>query len=357
MKRTWKGIAISLAAVCVLSACGPAAAPAASGEQTAAAAVPQGGAAGAAANPSAKVFKISNNQQPTHPVNVALEQFKKNVEERTGGSVVIDLYPSGSLADDVTALDQVALGTIQGAVIMNSPNILVVGTDNGLGYIEELPFLFSDAQTARKAYDGGLGQAFKDMTAEYGITTINFWENGFRNMTNNERPIVTPADMKGIKFRIANSDIRQQTFETLGASAIPMAFSELFTGLQQGTVQGQENPLAIIQTSRFYEVQKYLSLSHHIYNTATFIVHPASFEALSEEEQKIFREEADAARDMMRQLNDEFEASAVDFLKEQGMEVNEIDTQSFIDAVQPVWKSFEEKYGRELIDIALSAGE
>ena len=304
-----------------------------------------------------KTFKISNNQQPDHPVNVALQQFKKNVEERTNGSVIIDLYPAGALADDVTALDQVALGTIEGAVVMNSPNILVVGTGNGLGYIEELPFLFADAKAARAAYDGELGQAFKDMTIEHGILTVNFWENGFRHFTNSKNPIYTPEDMQGIKFRIANSDIRQQTFDTLGAAAIPMNFTELFTALQQGTVQGQENPLAIIKTSRFYEVQEYLSLSRHIYNTATFMVNPAAYDALTDEEEAIFNEEADKARDYMRQLNDEFEATTIEFLEEQGMEVNEIDTQAFIDAVQPVWDSFEENYGRDLIDIALKYAE
>ena len=304
-----------------------------------------------------KTFKISNNQQPDHPVNVALQQFKKNVEERTNGSVIIDLYPAGALADDVTALDQVALGTIEGAVVMNSPNILVVGTGNGLGYIEELPFLFADAKAARAAYDGELGQEFKDMTIEHGILTVNFWENGFRHFTNSKNPIYTPEDMQGIKFRIANSDIRQQTFDTLGAAAIPMNFTELFTALQQGTVQGQENPLAIIKTSRFYEVQEYLSLSRHIYNTATFMVNPAAYDALTDEEEAIFNEEADKARDYMRQLNDEFEATTIEFLEEQGMEVNEIDTQAFIDAVQPVWDSFEENYGRDLIDIALKYAE
>ena len=348
MKKQNRILALMLALSCILCSCGGSKTPASSG------ATPAPAAGQSSAGKDAKVFKISNNQQPTHPVNVALEQFKANVESRTNGSVVIDLYPSGSLADDVTALDQVALGAIEGAIIMNSPNILVMGTGDGLGYIEELPFLFSDAEAARRAYDGDLGKAFTDMCADHGIKVVNYWENGFRNMTNNTRPIVTPADMAGIKFRIANSDIRQQTFEVLGANAIPMAFTELFTGLQQGTVDGQENPLSIIETSKFYEVQKYLSLSRHIYNTATFILNPAAYDTLTEEEASIFQEEADAARDYMRQLNDKFEATAVERLKEQGMEVNQIDTQSFIDAVQPVWKSFEENYGRELIDIALS---
>ena len=300
------------------------------------------------------MFKISHNQQPTHPVHIALEQFKTNVEKRTNGSIVVDLYPSGSLADDVSSMDMVSLGTIQGSMMMCAPGNLVVGTKNGLGYIEELPFLFPDAETARAAYDGKLGEAFTDMAKDHGLKVLCYWENGFRNMTNNVRAINAPADMKGIKFRIANSEIRQQTFDTLGANAIPMAFTELFTGLQQGTVQGQENPLSIIETSKFYEVQKYLSMSRHIYNTSTFFINPAFYDSLTDEEKAIVDEEAKIGRDYMRKMNDEFEAGAIERLKEHGMQINEVDSKAFVEAVKPVWDSFKEKYGEDLINIALS---
>lgn len=301
-----------------------------------------------------KIFKVSHNQQPTHPVHQALIQFKGNVEKRSNGSLTVDLYPSGTLADDVTGLDQVALGTIQGAVIMFAPGTLIGGKTDGLRYIEDLPFLFPDSATARKAYDGPLGEAFTKMAANHGIQVLCYWENGFRHMTNNKRPIFKPEDMSGIKFRISPSEIRQLTFNALKANAIPMAFTELFTGLQQGTVDGQENPLSIIVTSKFYEVQKYLSLSRHIYSAATFIVNPAFFEGLSKDEQLIVEEESLTSQKLMRKLNDEFEATAIKELKERGMEVNEVDVEAFRQAVKPVWNTFIERYGKELIDLALS---
>jgi TRAP-type C4-dicarboxylate transport system substrate-binding protein len=161
--------------------------------------------------------------------------------------------------------------------------------------------------------------------------------------------------MQGLKFRIASSEIRQITFDTLNAPAIPMAFAELFTGLQQGVVDGQENPLSVIITGKFYEVQKYLSMSRHIYNTATFLVNPDFFQSLTKEQQTVIREEADLARDLMRELNDQVEKEALEELKAKGMQINEIDKAAFIQAVQPVWNFFREKYGSELIDMALSA--
>lgn len=303
----------------------------------------------------AKTLKISHNQAEKHPVHMALLSFKEKVEEQSNGSIKVDIYPNGQLADDATGIDQVKLGSIQGALLMCAPGTYISG-GTAYGSIEEIPFLFADAIQARAAYDGEFGDAIIADAESHGLKVINFWENGFRNITNNTRPIVVPKDMTGIKFRVASSEIRKITFESLGASAIVMAFGELFTGLQQGTVDGQENPLSIIETAQFYEVQKYLSLSRHIYNTATFIVNPGFWNSLTDEEKNIVQSAADESRDYMRQLNDEFETTAIDRLKSHGMEINEIDTNSFKEEVQPAWDYFKEQYGDEatkLINLAI----
>lgn len=301
---------------------------------------------------AAKTMKVSHNQQPAHPVHVALLQFKEEVETKTNGSVIVDVYPAAQIADDMTAPEQIMLGSLEGAMVMGAPSSLFQGTNNPLGYIEELPFLFSSAEEARAAYDGALGEAYRTALKDFGIDILCFWENGFRNFTNNVRPIVTPKDMQGIKFRIANSDMRRKTFEALEASAIPMAFAELFTALQQGTVQGQENPLSIITSSKFYEVQKYLSLSRHIYNSATLMVNPDFMNSLTAEERSIVQEAAYNARDYMRELNDEFERTSIEALKGFGMEINDIDYESFVEKVKPVWDEFIANYGSELINLA-----
>lgn len=303
-----------------------------------------------AAQPSAeaKTMKISHNQAESHPVHQACLQFKEEVESKTNGSVIVDIYPNGQLADDVTGIDQVKLGSIQGAVAMGAVGTFV---DAGTAYgsVEELPFLFSSYEEARAAWDGKLGQLMTERAeASSGVKVINYWENGFRNMTNNIRPITKPEDLEGIKFRVASSEIRTKTFETLNSAPITIAFTELFTALQQGTVDGQENPLAIITSSQFYEVQKYLSLSRHIYNTATFIVNPTFWSGLSTEEQEIIEAAAASASQKCRDLDDEAEKEAVEFLKGEGMEVTEeIDTAAFVEAVQPVWTYYTDTYGEE----------
>ena len=302
---------------------------------------------------AAKTMKVSHNQQVTHPVHVALLSFKEEVESKTNGSIIVDIYPAAQIADDATGREQIMMGTLDSAMIMGAASTtLCQGTNNGAGYIEELPFLFNDSESARKAYDGAFGAARTAEAANYGVQVLCYWENGFRNMTNNTRPIVKPEDMAGIKFRIAPTDIRRLTFEKLNAVAIPMAFAELFTALQQGTVDGQENPLSIIETSKFYEVQKYLSMSRHIYNTASFCVNPDWFASLTQDEQTIIQEAALKARDYCRQLNDENEASALDRLAANGMEINEIDYDAFVAGVQPVWDYFTTTYGDELIKLA-----
>jgi TRAP-type C4-dicarboxylate transport system substrate-binding protein len=167
---------------------------------------------------------------------------------------------------------------------------------------------------------------------------------------------VEPKDMEGIKFRSAEVPIRIEMFNTLGASAIPMAFPEVFTGLQQGTIDGQENPLSIISTSKFNEVQKYLSLSGHIYSSALFIINPETWNSYPEDVKNAIQKAADEARDYERQLVSKAEETLVQELKEAGMKVNEVDKEAFIDAVQPVWDNFREKYGSELIDAAIKYG-
>lgn len=304
---------------------------------------------------TAKIMKISHNQAESHPVHQACLQFKEEVEAKTNGSIVVDIYPNGQLADDVTGIDQVKLGSIQGAVAMGAIGTFV---DAGTAYgsVEELPFLFSDYKEARAAWDGKLGELMTERAeATSGVKVINYWENGFRNMTNNVRPITKPEDLAGIKFRVASSEIRTKTFETLNSAPITIAFTELFTALQQGTVDGQENPLAIITSSQFYEVQKYLSLSRHIYNTATFIVNPTFWEGLSAEEQEAIETAAANASVKCRELDDQAEEAAIELLEEEGMEVSEIDAAAFVEAVQPVWTYYTDTYGDEAVALIEAA--
>ena len=280
-------------------------------------------------------------------VEEAAHDFEKEVEEKSGGTIDVQIYPNGQLADDVNGMEQCILGTLECVLVLTGPSPLFQNGDEktGIGYVEEMPFLFEDLDSARAAWDGEFGQYFTDMTAEYGGKVLCYWENGFRNFTNSVRPIYTPEDMKDIKFRIAISEVREAIFQALGVTAVAMPFSELFTALQQKTVQGQENPLSNIASNSFYEVQSYLSMCNYIYNTATFMVNPAWFDSLTAEEQEIVQTAAENGRDYCRQLLDEANEGYMQACIDGGMEVNEVDHEAFLAAVQPVYDKYIEKYG------------
>jgi len=301
------------------------------------------------------VLKVAHIFAPTHPAQKGLELFKKLVEEKTSGVVRVDTYHSGVLGGDTEELQQVIAGTLDAAVIMG---ISIWTGMNPKAAVEELPFLFRDYEMAHNALDGAFGEKLaSDVLEPVGIKVLSYWENGFRHFTNNVRPIIVPEDMKGIKFRSAESPIRIEMFKTLGASAVPIAFPELFTALQQGVVDGQENPLAVIESSRFYEVQKYLSLSGHIYNAGVFIVNPKTWERYPDDVKEIIQAAAHEAKDYERKLNGESDTMLVEKLKELGMQINEVDKEAFTAAVQPVWQGFMQKNGSELVDLAIAAGK
>ncbi len=296
-------------------------------------------------------LKVAHIFAPTHPAQLGLEKFAEIVSNETDGKVKVDIYNSGVLGGDTEGLQQVIAGSLDAAIIMGIS--IWQGMDGRAG-VEELPFLFTDSDMAHSALDGDFGDLLaKDVLEPTGVKVLSYWENGFRHFTNNKRAIVEPEDMNGIKFRIAESPIRVDTFNTLNASATPMAFPEVFTGLQQGTIDGQENPLSVIESSRFNEVQKYLSLSGHIYNAGVFIINPKVWESYPEDVKAAIEKAAAEARDFERELIGEGDLEIADKLEKSGMIVNEINKDAFLQAVNPVWERFTEKYGNELLDAAL----
>ena len=296
------------------------------------------------------VIKISHQNASTHPIQLGLLEFKRLLEEKSGGTITCDIYDSAVLGNDTSNMQQVIAGSLDAAMIMGA--VIWQGYD-GRANVEELPFLFDSYEKAYAAYDGEFGKYLAENVLEsQGGHVVNFWDNGFRHFTNNIRPVTVPADMKGIKFRTADSEIRLHLFECCGTSAITMAVSELYSAMQQGTVDGQENPLSNIVASSFFEVQKYLSLSGHIYNTSVFFFSDNFWNSLTDEQKAIIEECSREARDYTRKINQESEAENLEICKNAGMEVNEVDKAAFIEAVQPVWEKFEATYGTELVELA-----
>jgi len=296
------------------------------------------------------VFKISHQNASTHPIQQGLLEFKRILEEKSGGTMTCDIYDSAVIGNDTSNVQQVIAGSLDAAMIMGA--VIWQGYDDRAS-VEELPFLFSSYENAYAAYDGEFGEYLATEVIEpQGGHVVGFWDNGFRHFTNNIRPVTVPADMAGIKFRTAESEIRLQMFDCLNSSAVVMAFSELYSAMQQGTVDGQENPLSNIVSSCFYEVQDYLSLSGHIYNTSVFVFSDKFWNSLTEEQQKIITEASDEAKVYTRKINAEAEEEYKQICENAGMEINEVDKEAFVEAVKPVWDKFEATHGSELIELA-----
>jgi tripartite ATP-independent transporter DctP family solute receptor len=215
----------------------------------------------------------------------------------------------------------------------------------------DLPFIFRDREHAFKALDTVGMEIAKDLE-EKGMKVLAYYENGVRNMTNNIRPIRVPEDMKGLKIRVMEQPIYIAMMKALGANPTPMAFGELFTALQKGVVDGQENPAAHIYTKRFFEVQKYISLTEHTYSAEPLVVSMITWNKLTPEQQTIIQEAAEEACDWQRQLAIDLENGYWDKIRESGKSeiITDVDKEAFREATAPVWKDFEDQVGKENIE-------
>lgn len=217
--------------------------------------------------------------------------------------------------------------------------------------VVELPYTWSSSQQAYKAFDGELGEALAKLADKKNLTIISWWENGFRHVTNNRGPVAKPADLAGLKTRVTPDKMRLDTFTALGANPAPLAFGELYSALQQKVFDAQENPLSIIYTSSFFEVQKYLSLTGHVWGPANLIISKPVWNRISADDKKIVQAAADKWRDVQRKMITDGDQQFVAQLKEKGMQVNDVDKTAFAAAVQPVWKTYSATYGPELMAI------
>jgi len=287
------------------------------------------------------------------PAAELIKEMAANVEEQTEGRVVFKVFPNSQLGSEVEMLEQIKLGTMgSGAIMIGSMQNL-----NKTMAIEDLPYMWADAEHARAAYDGEFGEYLGNVMKEEGMTKIGYLEWGFRHITNNQKPIVKPEDMKGMSIRVAETELRVDTFEEVGALPTVMAFSELYGALQQGTVDAQEFPLSNIVAAKFDEVQEYLSLSGHFYNTVMMVVDTDVWGKISAEDQEIILAEADRISKEVRTVNDSKEQEYIDTLKERGMKVNDdVDKEAFREAMLPVYDKWEkEVFGTELMDIYRAA--
>ncbi len=298
-------------------------------------------------------LKIGHVLNPDHSWNVCLLGFAEDVQKATEGRVVIQVYPGSQLGNEKDLIEGLSLQTIDGGLI-GGGSFQSIEPKFG---VEALPYAWPTHEAAYRALDGELGAYLLSLLQKKGIVGLSWWENGFRHMTNNLRPIVKPEDLKGLKIRVTPDKMRLDTFKALGASPMPINFGELYTALQQGVVDGQENPFAIIYSNSFYEVQKYLSVTGHIWGSALLCVNSSAWSRVSKEDQAAVMKAADKWRDEQRRQTREQEDKFLVLLKEKGMEVNTVDKAPFQQAVQSVWVDYESVFGKELLDMVRKYGK
>jgi tripartite ATP-independent transporter DctP family solute receptor len=248
----------------------------------------------------------------------AVKFFVDDLAKRTGGKLKAKGFGNASLGSDIQ-MQNALIGGAQEMMVGSTATLVGIVKDFG---VYDLPFLFNNEKEADAVLDGPFGQKLAARLQEKGLVGLVYWENGFRNLTNTKHPVTKLEDMKGIKLRVMQNPVYIDMFNSFGANAVPLPFSELFSAMETGTVDGQENPVNTIQSSKFYEVQKYLSITKHVYSPWILLASKKWWDGLSADEKKAIGDAAAASRDFERKDSREGAAKAVDFLKQKGMQVS-----------------------------------
>jgi tripartite ATP-independent transporter DctP family solute receptor len=303
-----------------------------------------GSAAPAAAQTTLRInIAIAQNSH----YGVAIDSFAREVEKRTGGRYKIQTFYSGALGAERESVEGVQLGTLDLTLTSTGPLPNFVPDVA----ILDIPFLFRDYAHARAVLDGPIGQELLAKFPPKGMVGLAWAENGFRHMTNSKHPVNQPDDLRGLKMRTMENPIHIEAYRQFGILPTPMAFTEVFTALQQGTVDGQENPLSVITSAKLDQVQKYLSLTGHVYSPAIFLMNKAQWDKLSDADKQAFVEAAREGVKANRERVDEDERRAVADLRAKGMNVVEnVDKAKFQAVLAPVYADFGKRFGQANID-------
>jgi TRAP-type transport system periplasmic protein len=286
-----------------------------------------------------RTFRFAFQNALEHPQGQGAKKFATLLGQKTDGKHTVKLFPSGQLGGDLQTVSALQGGTLD-ITVLNAG--LLSGQAKEFALLD-LPFLFNSGKEADLVVDGPFGKRLSNLVADKGLVGLGYWELGFRNVTNSRRPITKLEDVAGLKIRVVQSPIYIEMFNALGANAVPMPFPELYTALEQKTVDGQENPVSVILTSKFAEVQRYLTFTRHTYNPQILIFSKRTWDKLDPEEHKLIEEAAAEARTFQRRLSRDTEAKAIDDLKAAGMQLAELSPQEVArlrEKVKPVADKF-----------------
>lgn len=297
-----------------------------------------------------RTIKFGHLNNPGHPTSLGVRKFAEIVAARSGGKLKVQEFASSQLGNELQ--QQAALqGGVQEMLVASTTSLNGIVKEFGL---LDFPFLFANARQADAMVDGPLGKALAARLPEKGVVVLGFFDLGFRNVTNSKRPITKGDDLKGLKLRVIPNPVFLETFKVFGANPLPMPFAELYGALETKAVDGQENPFAVIWSSKLYEVQKYVSGTNHVYATNPVQVSKRFWDKLSATEQKILQEAAIEAQNWQRTVSREVSAKALGELQAAGMVYNDIAPAEMAQmraAVRPVYDKFSAAYDPVIVNL------
>lgn len=295
------------------------------------------------------VFKIGMTLNDKSNFYIGAVEFSKRVEEKTNGNVKFEIYPSAVLGNDRDLIEGLSMGTVDMAIVGTSTTNSFVPETQVFG----LPYLFRDRDHVEKVVTGPVGDKVANCFEDNGIKYMAYWENGFRHLTNSKRAVKTVTDLKGLKIRVMQSPVQIALWGALGSDPTPITWAELFTALQQGTVDGQENPTILIRDSKFDEVQKYMTLTGHVYDPCAVMFSMKSLEEISPEYKQIIFDTAKEVREYQVKYSEESEGKALEELEQKGFIIERNpDIESFKNLALPVIDDFikENPWAKEYVD-------
>lgn len=306
-----------------------------------------GGGGGETGEGGSQTLKLAHSGSETHQYHIAAEKFKELVEEKTDGEVTIEIHPNSTLGSEADAIEQVMGGTIEMTTVSADSSFAnTVPEANVFG----IPYLFEDRDHVYSVLDGEIGQEILDLAGDQNMKGLGYWEVGFRHLTNNQREINTPEDAQGLKVRVQPAPVWEAHMRAIGASPTPVDFNELYSALDQGVVDGQENPLPTIDSMKFYEVQNYVSLTAHTYSPAVVVMNNDVWESLSEEQQTAIDEATAEAGEYQRQFLADREEEILQLLADNNVTVTEPDRDAFREATADVQEAVSAQVPAELVE-------
>lgn len=299
------------------------------------------------------VFACAHVDPEDSVAHQGMLKFEEYVETNTDGRVDVQIFPNGQMGGEREMIEGVAMGSLQMTVATAS----VMSAYGEKFNLMELPFLFPDYDSVYAAYDGELGDLYSSWMEEQDLLNMGFYCGGMRAISNSKKPVYTPADLSGLKIRCIESDMFMQLFKLLGTNPTPMNYNEVYTGLEQGTIDGQDNPATLTYTSKFYEKLSYFTKTNHVALCIPIIVQKSYYENLPEDIRQVMDEGFQEMLTYCREENLQFELDALDAMEEYGLEIIDLTDEQmkeFQDAIGPIYDEYREIVGDDVMDLALS---